>query len=151
MEALLDVASQKLKAARPSLFDPAPAELDIVIERAISSVLLGVLSDLYGALGFEALADQDFADLVIARLVEPTSKLDSIRVLAGLGVTGLSNTAVHRCLKRVIKNNYRDQLAKLCFAYASAQATGITLVLYDVTTLYFEVQTHPYGASVVVA
>jgi len=77
--------------------------------------------------------------LVVARLVEPTSKLDSIRVLTELGVTGVTNTAIHRCLKRVITNNYRDKLTKLCFAYAS-QGAGITLVLYDVTTLYFEVQ-----------
>ncbi|EQD69879.1 transposase IS4 family protein, partial [mine drainage metagenome] len=80
-----------------------------------------------------------FTALSVARLVEPTSKLDSIRVLADLGITGFNNTAIHRCLKRIIAHNYQDKLAKLCFAYAS-QGTGITLVLYDVTTLYFEVQ-----------
>jgi transposase len=71
--------------------------------------------------------------------VEPTSKLDSIRVLADLGINGGSEDRLYRCLKRVIANNYRDKLAKLCFAQAS-QGAGITLVLYDVTTLYFEVQ-----------
>lgn len=140
LAALCELATEKLKAGQPSLFDPAPADLDIVIEQSVSSVLLNALRGCYDSLGFGALADRDFADLVIARLVEPTSKLDSLRVLAELGVTGVSNTAIHRCLKRVIAKNYRDKLAKLCFAYASTQGAGITLVLYDVTTLYFEVQ-----------
>ena len=72
--------------------------------------------------------------------MEPTSKLDSLRVLADLGITNHSNTSIHHCLKRIITDKYRDKLAKLCFAQASAQKGGITLVLYDVTTLYFEVQ-----------
>jgi len=63
-----------------------------------------------------------------------------VRVLTDLGITDLSKSGLHRCLKRVIANNYRDKLAKLCFAHASTQGAGITLVLYDVTTLYFEVQ-----------
>ena len=90
-------------------------------------------------LGFGQLNDDDFGNLVIARLVEPTSKLDTVRVLADLGLNLTSEDRLQRCLKRVITNNYRDKLAKLCFAQAS-RCSGITLVLYDVTTLYFEVQ-----------
>ena len=39
------------------------------------------LAAVYDWLGFDALADPVFRDLVIARIVEPTSKLDSLRVL----------------------------------------------------------------------
>ena len=138
LETLISLAKKKLKDRQSSLFE-SPSELDVVIEESVSSVLYEALSNCYGHLDFNALEDSEFANLVIARLVEPTSKIDSIRVLEELGVTGISNTAIHRCLKRVIANNYRDQLAKLCFAHASKGA-GITLVLYDVTTLYFEVQ-----------
>jgi len=135
---LLEIA-QKLKTKQLSLLDPAAAELDIVIERSVSSVLLETLANHYEMLGFNEIDDPVFADLVIARLVEPTSKVDSIRVLAELGATGLNNTAIHRCLRRVISKDYRDKLAKLCFARAS-RFGDLTLVLYDVTTLYFEVQ-----------
>src|SRR5699024_12073737 len=42
-------------------------------------------------------------------------------------------------LRAVIEEDYRDQIAALC--YRHAQASGdISLVLYDVTTLYFEAE-----------
>src|SRR5437660_2834084 len=134
---LLNLAKQKLNAAQRSLFDPEPSQLEVGIQQAISTVLLDVLKEQYAQLGFDQLADEDFQNLCIARLVEPTSKLDSVRVLADLGMDSLNKDRLHRCLKRVIADNYRDKLAKLCFAHAS-QGVGITLVLYDVTTLYFE-------------
>ena len=138
LETLIKLANKELQDRQLSLLEP-PSELDVVIEESISSVLYETLSSRFSHLDFNSLDDSEFANLVIARLVEPTSKIDSIRVLGELGITGISNTAIHRCLKRVIANNYRDKLAKLCFAHAN-QGTGITLVLYDVTTLYFEVQ-----------
>ena len=64
--------------------------------------------------------------------------IDSLRVLAELGVSGLSKDRLYRCLKQVMDRDYRTTIAKLCFARAAAR--GIRLVLYDVTTLYFEVQ-----------
>ena len=139
LEILLTLAGRRLHGRQSSLFDPAPVKFQIGIQRSVSTVLLDVLRGQYNKLGFDQLVDEDFAHLCIARLVEPTSKLDSIRVLDDLGVEGLTKDRLHRCLKRIIANNYRDKLAKLCFAQAS-QGTGITLVLYDVTTLYFEVQ-----------
>ncbi len=107
--------------------------------RTASKLLYDTLSTVYDNLGFTALKDETFRQLCIARIVEPTSKLDSIRVLDDLGVKTGSEDRLYRCLKRIIANNYQDKIAKLCFAHASKGA-GITLVLYDVTTLYFEVQ-----------
>ena len=92
---------------------------------------------MYSSLGFTQLNDDMFAYLCVARLVEPTSKLDSIRVLAELGVHSIDKNTVYRCLKQIIAKEYRKTIASCCFAHASS---GISLVLYDVTTLYFEVQ-----------
>jgi hypothetical protein len=51
-----------------------------------SSLLLWqVLTDAYHRLGFDALADEAFRPMVLARIVEPTSEADSLRVLADLG------------------------------------------------------------------
>jgi transposase len=138
LQLLLSLATKHLQAGQQSLLEPEPTQT-IQIRRSVSSVLLNALIDQYRQLGFDALDDPEFAYLCVARLVEPTSKLDAVRVLADLGVDDVSKSGLHRCLRRVIANDYRDKLATLCFAHAS-QGKGITLVLYDVTTLYFEVQ-----------
>ena len=48
-------------------------------------LLYDVLAGVYADLGFDALGDEVFRDLVIARVVEPTSLLDVDRVLAEMG------------------------------------------------------------------
>lgn len=136
---LMALAKERLRGDQLLLFPEFVPSLEIVQKQSVSRLLGECLQATYRQLGFGELNDEVFELLCMARIVEPTSKLDSIRVLEELGVSGLSNTTIHRCLKRIIANNYRDKLAKLCFAQAS-QGAGITLVLYDVTTLYFEVQ-----------
>lgn len=139
LQLLLTLAKQHLKEGQGSLFESKSAELSVGLKQSASTILLDVLVEQYNQLGFSELADPDFAYLCVARLVEPTSKLDSLRVLADLGIEDrLSKSGLHRCLGRTIANDYRGKLSQLCFAHASRG--GITLVLYDVTTLYFEVQ-----------
>ena len=104
-----------------------------------SGLLFDVLAGVYDQLGFDALGDEVFRDLVVARIVEPTSLLDIARVLGELGRPAASYNTMRRTLGRCAKDEYRDQVAELCFAHAQA-AGDISLVLYDVTTLYFEVE-----------
>lgn len=104
-----------------------------------SQVVFDVLASVYDELGFDELADPVFRDLVIARIVEPTSLLDVSRVLTQMGRDPASYSTMRRTLDRCSASDYRGQIARSCFAYA--QATGdISLVLYDVTTLYFEAE-----------
>jgi len=136
---LITLAKQRLVGSQQALFsDPADTATRVGLKRSFSDLLLQVLLEQYSDLGFNQVADEDFRYLCVARLVEPTSKLDSLRVLTDLGIDGVDEDKLYRCLKRVVANNYRDKLTKLCFARASRD--GMTLVLYDVTTLYFEVQ-----------
>jgi len=104
-----------------------------------SRVLIDALAVVYEELGFEVLGDEVFRDLVIARVVEPTSLLDAGRVLADLGQPPASYSTMKRTLRRVIASKYRDKIASVCFAHAVA-AGDVSLVLYDVTTLYFEAE-----------
>ena len=61
------------------------------------------------------------------------------RVLADLGKVAASEKTMRRTLARCVDGDYRDQIATACFA--RALATGdVSLVLYDVTTLYFEAE-----------
>lgn len=140
--------SALLEAARRKIF-PGQGELDLtvgavapgqsVITGKSSALLWQVLSSAYTALGFDVLRDEAFKQLVLARLLEPTSKADSVRVLQELGVPHASLRTMFRSLVRAQERAYRDQVAAACFAHAAAHG-DLSLVLYDVTTLYFEAE-----------
>jgi hypothetical protein len=121
--------------------EPAPRQLVARprVLKSASGLLYDALAGVYASLGFDdAVGDEVFRDLVIARVVEPTSLLDVDRVLAELGRTSPSLSTRKRTLRRACAGGYRDQIAAACFAHART-AGDISLVLYDVTTLYFEV------------
>ncbi|GFG51060.1 hypothetical protein MAGR_25010 [Mycolicibacterium agri] len=104
-----------------------------------SRLLYDVLGAVYDWLGFDIVADAVFRDLVIARIVEPTSKVDAARVLADLGADTVSYRTIQRHLAKVNTANYREQIAAKCFTHATDRG-GLSLLLYDVTTLYFEAE-----------
>jgi hypothetical protein len=128
----------------PALFDVEPAAGPAVagpaaVVSTASVLLFDALAGVFADLGFGVLGDAVFRDLVIARVVEPTSLLDTGRVLTDLGRRPASYATVRRTLARCASGKYRDQLAALCFAHARA-AGDVSLCLYDVTTLYFEAE-----------
>lgn len=138
LETLISLAKDRLQGNQMALFPNPRNKLQIKLRRSYSNLLFQVLNGQYQQLGFSQLNDSDFANLCIARIVEPTSKLDSLRVLADLGIYGPSKTQLFRCLQRSIDQNYRRIISQLCFDRMASQ--NLNLVLYDVTTLYFEVQ-----------
>ena len=80
-----------------------------------------------------------FRDLVLARIIEPTSKADSLRVLAETGVEPVDYRTVTRRLPVIAKPKVRQALSAACAAHAGLGPAS--LVLYDVSTLYFETDT----------
>ncbi len=106
---------------------------------AVSEVLWSTLRCAYAQLGFDTLGDEVFEQLVLARLVEPASKLATGRILEELGVKAPHRNTISACLKRVQAQKYRETIATQCFEYASTRG-DVSLVLYDVTTLYFEAE-----------
>lgn len=135
---LLAIARERLTADQLSLLPSLVQSPALTVTETAADLLLTVLREQYERLGFTTLNDDLFALLCIARIVEPVSKLDSLRVLADLGVHGLSDDQLYRCLRRVVAKDYRTTVSERCFAVANQ--AGIRLVLYDVTTLYFEIQ-----------
>jgi hypothetical protein len=134
-------------AAQPELFtaaeqahragDPRPVRASAA--RVLSTnarVPFEALAALYSSLGFDAVDDEVSGDLVIARVVEPTSLLDTARVLTGLGRTPASDATMNRTLTRAVATSdagsaagevagsvapagsYRDRTAALCFSHA---------------------------------
>jgi hypothetical protein len=100
--------------------------------------LLDALARAYDVLGFgrAASGDEVFRQLVLARIIEPASKLDSLRVLEEAGVAPVSYATLKRRLPAYAQDSWRRKLAAACAAHAGLGPAS--LVLYDVSTLYFE-------------
>jgi len=139
-QSVSDVADYREAALLKTAVSPAPVAPPGRTTGTSSRLLYGVLGAVYDWLGFDEVVDDAvFRDLVIARIVEPTSKLDSARVLADLGVKAVSYRSVQRHLVKTVDDKYRDKIAAKCFAYAS-DCGGLSLILYDATTLWFEAE-----------
>jgi hypothetical protein len=139
VEVLKTVAQQRLHIDQDTLdFDDGQLgdnEAPIVSSQA--RLLWETLSTAYRVLGLDRACDDEvFRQLVLARVIEPVSKLDSIRVLDELGITPPSYPTIKRRLPVYAKTEWRQQLAAACANHVGLGPA--TLVLYDVTTLYFE-------------
>jgi hypothetical protein len=77
-----------------------------------------------------------FRQLVLARIIEPASKQDSLRVLEEAGAPAPSYPTLNRRLPVWAQEPWRQGLSEACAAHA--QLGPASLVLYDVSTLYFE-------------
>src|SRR6266540_1740617 len=147
LELLKAAARQRMAAGQGELDLGLDADPGEAVDRgsgplAITSSRMG---HLWEALvrGFEVLgldeaagSDEVFRALVLARIIEPTSKLDSLRVLEEVGVDPPAYRTLVRRLPVFAEASWRKKLAAACAAH-----TGLgpaSLVLYDVSTLYFE-------------
>ena len=139
---LLEAARVRLNAGQQELpLESAtgagrPAGAPVVTGTA-SLLVWEALADVYASLGFGQVGDEAFKALVLGRIIEPTSKVDTLRVLAELGVPVPSRSTVTRCVRRVTERDYRSRIVDACYAHAT-RSGALALVLYDLTTLHFE-------------
>jgi hypothetical protein len=140
---------EALKAAARERLAAGQAELDLGLDGPgpggplpITSSRMGHLVDAieraYRALGLDEAAGRDevFRHLVLARIIEPTSKQDSLRVLEEAGVGTVSYPTLNRRLPVYAREEWRQRLSAACAGHA--RLGPASLVLYDVSTLYFE-------------
>jgi Transposase DDE domain len=140
VEVLKTIARQRLHANQDPLdFDDGQAgEEEAPILASQARHLWDTLGTAYRVLGLDrACPDEVFAQLVLARVIEPTSKLDSIRVLTELGIPAPSYPTIKRRLPEYATPQWRQQLAGACADHVGLGPA--TLVLYDCSTLYFEI------------
>jgi hypothetical protein len=109
------------------------------VVRTSAEILWGVLERAWRELGFDTVADEAFRVMVLARVIEPVSKADSVRVLDEVGVPAPSVRTLFRALARCGGRDYRSRLSEACIRY-SRRGGPATVVLYDVTTLHFEAE-----------
>jgi hypothetical protein len=141
LELLKAAARQRLAAGQGELdlgLDAAAPGGPLPITASRMGCLLDALTRAYDVLGFGAAAsgDEVFRGLVLARIIEPASKLDSLRVLEEAGAAAPSYRTVLRRLRAYAKESFRQELSVACAAHA--RLGPASLVLYDVSTLYFE-------------
>jgi hypothetical protein len=144
---------EALKAAADQRIADGQGDLDLGLDLAeIGSAPLEISSSrtkylwdglclAYKALGLDRAAggDEVVRDLVLARIIEPTSKVDSLRVLAETGIDSVTYRTLTRRLPGYAKASFRASLSAACTGHAGLGPAS--LVLYDVTTLYFETDT----------
>jgi hypothetical protein len=141
LEALKAAAQQRIAAGQLELDlgldGPGPGG-PLPITSSRMSHLVDALERGYRVLGFEDTAGGDdvFQHLVLARIIEPSSKLDSLRVLEEAGVAPASYRTLKRRLPAYAEEAWRQGLSEACAAHA--RLGPASLVLYDVSTLYFE-------------
>lgn len=141
---LVRIAKDRIHAGQltfdlDALSPAAPVMAAPTVTGSASRVLWEVLEGAYAGLGFDVVDSDVFRKLVLARVVEPTSKADTIRVLDELGVPAPSLRTIWRTLARCVEHDWRDKVSRAAYAYAT-KTGGLSLVLYDVTTLYFEAE-----------
>jgi hypothetical protein len=142
VELLRAVGAQRVAAGQdvlPGVEAPVQAEplaLEIVSTRM--GRLLDALDEAYRQIGLDrgAGGDKVFQDLVTARLIEPSSKQDTGRVLREAGIRPLSYRTVKRRLRVYGDPAWRARLSDVLAGHARLGPAA--LVLYDVTTLWFE-------------
>jgi hypothetical protein len=164
VELLKAVARQRLAAGQGELElrlpgSPANGGAALPITSSRMGHLLDALARGYDVLGFATATgwDEVFRALVLARIIEPTSKLDSLRVLEEAGMDPPSYRTVQRRLRLyagadsdtaesteaapvdAAGGRWRARLARACADHVGLGPA--TLLLYDVTTLYFETGT----------
>jgi hypothetical protein len=138
LKILLAVARTRLHIDQLELFPEVEPTLRMGIKQSFSALLWSTLQEQYIRLGFDQLNDDVFEALCLSRIIEPTSKLDSIRVISDMGIEPIDRNKLYRCLAKAADSNYRKIISQACFEHVGGDK--LALILYDVTTLYFEIQ-----------
>ncbi len=119
------------------------AVLDFVQTLANASIrTLGpelIFGRLFEEIGFDAIPEPLFRDIVVARLVYPTSKLKTVDYLYRYQGRTVSPDSIYLFLDRLNKH-HSQQAQAIAYRYSRRILKRISVVFYDVTSLYFEAE-----------
>jgi transposase len=99
-----------------------------------------LLGKLFDEIGFNAIKDELFRHLVLTRLCYPASKLKTTDYLFKYKGLSIDVESIYRYLDKL--NNRQKQLVQTISYQHTLQVLNneMSLVFYDVTTLYFEIE-----------
>lgn len=95
------------------------------------------LAEIAEHLGFSSLSSPLLLDLAYLRIVEPSSKLRAIELLKRYWNIAYAESTIYRVLPALSKRKAEAEAVAVAWA-KKGLSSDLSLVLYDVTTLYFE-------------
>lgn len=99
-----------------------------------------VLGKIFNEIGFNMIADELFRHLVIARIIYPVSKLKTLDYLQKYKGVVYEKDEIYRYLDKLHKEQIK-RIQQISYQHTLKILGGIlSVVFYDVTTLYFEAQ-----------
>ncbi len=104
------------------------------IKAAGAELIFGALFD---SIGFNVIDDQLFKDLVLSRIIYQGSKLKLTEYLRRFEHRDVSIQRIYRFLDK-LNHKYKSQAEAIAFKHTQKILGQITVVFYDMTTLYFE-------------
>lgn len=99
--------------------------------------LYETLNQVFKLFDFDSFCNRLLLDLVLIRIVEPTSKLQSQKLLSELFDINYDLTSIYKGLKAIASLKEKAESSLINFAREKLNF-DFAFVLYDVTTLYFE-------------
>ena len=96
-----------------------------------------IFGALFDRIGFNTIKDELFRHITIARLAYPASKLKTVDYLYRYCGIQISSDQVYRFLDR-LGNKHKLQAEEIAYQYTKKRLKTISVVFYDMTTLYFE-------------
>ncbi len=94
---------------------------------------------LFDRIGFNAVEDDLFRHLTIARLAFPLSKLKTVDYLERLRGIRVSVQSLYRALDR-LHTRHKAVVERIAYEHTKKTLKTISVVFYDMTTLYFEAE-----------
>ena len=112
-----------------------------VLENITALKLSGIdliLGKIFDEIGFNKIEDSLFKDLVLYRLVYPKSKLKTTEYLYRFSQKQYSEDDIYRYMDKLY-NKQKEIVQQISFDHTQfVLGTEISVVFYDVTTIYFE-------------
>lgn len=125
-------------------FENEQAVIDRYFNSLQSFSLIGpelLLGQIFDQIGFNQIKDDLFRDLVITRLIYPVSKLKTVDYLFKYKNQVKDVESIYRYLDKLY-NKQKEQIQDISYGHTLKVLDGkISVVFYDVTTLYFEIPT----------
>jgi len=98
-----------------------------------------IFGTLFDRIGFNKIDDELFRHITIARLAYPTSKLKTVDYLYRYRGITKSVDSIYRFLDK-LASTYKQTAQDIAFEYTKGRLKRISVVFYDMTTLYFEAE-----------
>lgn len=144
IEELVSIAQEFIGSNSPQLqlnFNPQKEEIlykrGLKIKESSLQLAYTYLEYIYEKIGFEQINNKVLKHFAIIRVLEPASKIKSIKLLKKYFNIGYKKTTTFRELLKLV--TLKERVTDIAIKYAKKNlGFDFTLVFYDVTTLYFE-------------